>query len=155
VVDFCAGRYAKARRSFADSLPTWQAESSLPEIGGTHLMLGECLRREGLNADALRELRLGLDVAAEAGDLGTVYEALQELAALAVTRDQVESAARLLGASERLRRELGVPVWEPDDVARVVASLAAALDESQTEVLRAAGAALSLKEAIELARSID
>jgi predicted ATPase len=58
IVDFYAGRYGDAREQFATTLAHWEETTSLIEVGGTHLMLGECLRREGRCDDACASSRL-------------------------------------------------------------------------------------------------
>ena len=85
----------------------------------------------------------------------TVQESLQEFAALAVARGQPDAAARLLGASERVRRELGVAVWDAADLERTTSSVRSSLGEQRFRDLSADGAALDPEDAIELARSID
>ena len=137
------------------ALPTWEEESHLSEVALTHLMLGECRRRERRPDDALREMRLGLDLALDAGDMSIVYEAFQELAGLASMRDQPDVAGRLLGASDRLLGELGIARWSPADVAQTTAALRSAVGDDQLETLREVGATLTIDAAVELAHSID
>jgi predicted ATPase len=155
VVEFAAGRFATARALFGEAAPTWEAGMHLAEIAMTHTMLGECHRREDELDEAHRELGLGLDVAAESGDLATLYELLQEHAGLAVARRQPEAAARLLGASHRLRDELGAPVWDPEDVTRMTSAIEDAIGGPALRALRSKGASLTLEDAVDLARSID
>ena len=65
-------------RDRPEAAPTWEAGMHLARIALTHTMLGECHRREDELDEAHRELGLGLDVAAESGNLAMLYELLQE-----------------------------------------------------------------------------
>ena len=154
IVEFRSDRYAEARELFAESLPSWLGHSAVDEAG-TRLMIGECLRREGRHADASEQLRTGLELSRQVGDISALHEAVQEFAALAVVLGRPEVGAALIGSSERLRTETDMPMWDPADYERTVTALRDQLGDVEFESLREAGAALSDDEAFALALTID
>ncbi len=154
IVEFHSGRYSEARELFEESLPNWINVASVVDVAGTHLMVGECLRREGRCTEALDELRRGLEFSLEAGDLSILPETIQEFAAVAVVLGQPGAGAALLGSSERLRREMELPLWDPSDYERTSTALRDQLGDEVFEAEHARGAALTDDEAIDLARSI-
>jgi predicted ATPase len=152
IVDFQSGQYAEARTLFEQSLPDWRAPV---DAAGTHLMIGECLRREQRVDEAIPQLRTGFELALTARDVSVLHEVFQEFAAVALIRGKLETAAALLGCSERLREELELPIWDPEDYKRTAAALAHRLGEARFGEGLANGAALSDDEAYDLARSVD
>ena len=79
---------------------------------------------------------------------------LQEFAAAAVMLGQPGAGAALLGSSERLRREMELPLWDPNDYERTSTALRDQLGDEVFGAERSRGAALTDDEAIDLARSI-
>jgi predicted ATPase/DNA-binding CsgD family transcriptional regulator/Tfp pilus assembly protein PilF len=79
--------------------------------------------------------------------------ALECLAATIGPKQQPDLAARLIGAAEALREEVGIPI-EPalrDAHSRTIAAMNAALGKAAFERARAAGRAMSRREAVALA----
>jgi non-specific serine/threonine protein kinase len=123
----------------------------------------------GLTATALADyeaagvfLREGLAIRREIGNRQGFAESLEALAGLSVTAGRAsgdpgtlssQRAARIWGAAERLREELGSPIV-PSDLPQHERDVAAAREALGEEVLHAAwaeGRALPLAEAIALA----
>jgi hypothetical protein len=87
-------------------------------------------------------------------DLGVRWafpELLQEIAG--ATSHSPADAVWLLGASERLLLEMGVPRWDPADYEQTVATLRAEIGDEAFEEAWTAGAALAEDEALSLAAS--
>ena len=88
------------------------------------------------------ELQTALRIAVEAEDRQFWPELLDELAAIAIRRKDVSSAGRLLGAAERLREAMDVPVWDPADLDQTVGMLRSAIGgnswENEAEIGRTA-----------------
>jgi predicted ATPase len=151
--EFFAGHYVAARETFETALAG--LETSPPDRAGAVLMIGECFRREGRIDDAVAQVRRAVDQAVTCGELTVVQEALQELAALALIRNHLETAARLAGASQRLRSELGTTLWDPADFTLTISALGDHLAPGRLDELMEAGAALDAEEIVALACSID
>jgi hypothetical protein len=78
---------------------------------------------------------------------------LQEVAAFT---DSADAAAILIGASDRLIDEVGMPRWDPDDYARTVAAVRERLGPATFESLWQRGRLLDDTDALKLAiESLD
>jgi predicted ATPase/DNA-binding SARP family transcriptional activator len=155
LIDFWAGDYRKARELWESHIPLNLELGQLGDLAGDYLMVGECLRREGNVDAALDSLLRGLDLIVRTGNRYALQETLQELAAVALERKNASAASRLLGASERVREEVGVQVWDPTDYASTCARARDALGDDALAVEWNAGRQLSDEEATALAASID
>jgi non-specific serine/threonine protein kinase len=119
------------------------------------LSLGEAeLNRGDLDRGAAL-LEEGARIARELGDrLGTTYF-VWELGRLSALQESPVRAARLWGAAEALREQLGISLSPYDLVAsgyeRDLAAVRSTLDESTFETAWAEGRALSFEQAIEYA----
>jgi len=117
--------------------------STIVNIGHVALAQGDHERAAALYQEALTmqwELRERRDMA----------ECLEALAAVAEEQGQVERAARLFGAAEALREEVGAPL-PPADRARYeryVAAVRAGLDEETFESTWAQGREMPLEQAM-------
>jgi hypothetical protein len=106
--------------------------------------LGEVARRRGDSARAKELFVEALMRTLELGDEGAVGDCLLDLALVARDRGQVETAARLWGAGQALREAVGV--WD-------VAFGRARVEPDLPAEAKAAGAAMSLDEAVQYALS--
>jgi predicted ATPase len=153
-VEFRAGDFTRARDFYEESIALSEEPSIPTDLAQASLMAGESARRAGDLAGAVPLLLRGLRLYQDLGERATFPELLQEIAA-ASTRHP-SAAVRLLGASERLLSEIGVPRWDPDDYERTVARLRAELGEAAFEEAWVEGAALSEDEGLSLAaRCLD
>jgi hypothetical protein len=87
------------------------------------------------------------------GDLGDkqrIAQDLEALAAAAGARNLADRAARLYGAAEHLREELGAPLapGDRDAYTNVVAGIAATLREEEFTAAWSAGRAFPLEQAL-------
>jgi predicted ATPase len=152
-VEFRAGDFTRARNLYEESIALSEEPSIPTDLAQALLMAGESARRAGDPAGAVPLVLRALRLFKELGERAAFPELLQEIAA-ASTRHT--AAVRLLGASERLLSEMGVPRWDPADYEQTVATLRAELGEVAFEEAWAEGAALSEDEALSLAaRCLD
>jgi DNA-binding CsgD family transcriptional regulator len=101
-----------------------------------------------------RDIHEALACAAEVEGYQIVPDALDVLAEVAVMRGDHREAARVLGASEAIRDQMGMvrlAIFEPA-LAVSVARIRDALEESDYQAARLEGAALSVDEAIAYAQ---
>ena len=148
-VEFLAGNFIRARDLYDDAARLYEAEPVSAGLAGALLMAGEAARRSGDVSGAAPLLVRALELFREIGHRFVFPELLQEAAA-AVTA-QPDVAVQLLGSSDRLLSEVGVPRWDPVDYELVVARLRTEVGDSVFEAAWAAGAALSEEDAMSLA----
>ena len=107
----------------------------------------------GREAEAAELFRTSLEGATEVGYREIIAYCLEALGEIALARGEPERSARLIGASEALFDELGVPMQddERETQAQTVAALAGRLGAEAFEAARAAGRSMPPEEAIALA----
>jgi DNA-binding SARP family transcriptional activator len=115
--------------------------------------LGVVARRAGKTDRAVALLRESLTLSHRAGERWFVTGGLEELATIAAAEGDPIRATRLLGAAKTLRDSIGAPVmpFHRDRYESVVAALRRALPANALAGHWAAGAALSLDEAVSFA----
>jgi tetratricopeptide (TPR) repeat protein len=151
IVEFYAGDFGRAREFFEEAI-RYSEDPYVPTgLAAGFLMAGESARRSGDVAGAAPLLRRALRLHEELGQRASFPELLQEAAAACA--GQPALATRLLGASDRLLSEMGIPRWDPADYERTVAALRVELGAASFEEALAEGAALSEEEALALAAS--
>ena len=154
MVEFRARDFARARELNEEAIALFEEPYVPTKLALAALLAGESARRTGDLSGALPLLFHALRLCRELGQRGTFPELLQEVAA--ASTDRPADAVRLLGASERLLSEMGVPRWDPPDYEQTVASFRAELGEAAFDEAWTAGAALSEDEALSLAgRCLD
>jgi predicted ATPase/class 3 adenylate cyclase len=148
------GDFAAARALYAESL------AILRELGdrqGTAITLHRLALIDAAQGDhpaAGVLYRESLTILRELGDSGRIAYSLHELAAVAAALGSPVRAARLWGAEERLRAEVGSPVsaHERPDYDREIAAARAALgDDPAFDRAWQDGSGLTLEQAIALA----
>jgi tetratricopeptide (TPR) repeat protein len=148
-IEFRAGQFDRARELFEEVIALSEEPYVPTEVAESSLMAGESARRTGDLAGAAPLLRRGLRLIEELEQRAKFPELLQEVAAACA--DRPNEAVKLLGASERLLTEMGVPRWDTADFERTVATLRAELGDAGFGDAWAAGEALSEEEALSLA----
>jgi len=148
-VEFRAGNFARARQLNQEALPLFEEPYVPTMLAGAALLAGESARRAGDHCGAIPLLLRALRLCQELGQRGTFPELLQEVAAASTGRPV--DAGRLLGASQRLLSELGVPRWDPVDYEQTVARLRAELGGIAFDQAWTDGARLSEEEDLSLA----
>ena len=107
--------------------------------------------RLGLNyATARKFLEESLTLALESGELDIVADALYEHAMLEGMQDQPDRAARIFGATERLRdaQRISLPILGRADYDRCVLSVRAQLGEAAFTATWAEGQAMHFEQVI-------
>jgi predicted ATPase/class 3 adenylate cyclase len=145
--------YERGRRLCEEAL---QLERELGSTEGTALTLHNIARIDlatGRPEEARRGFRESIEGATEIGYRELIAYCLEGLGELAAAAGDPRGAARLVGASEGLFDELGVPMQdnEGESYARTVEALGAALGEEEFARLRLEGRELGPAEAVELA----
>jgi tetratricopeptide (TPR) repeat protein len=112
--------------------------------------MGRALLEQGQLDEAALQLNESLRLRYRLGDLPGVAFSLEGLADLARRRGDVARAARLWGAAEALRAQLKAPLspMEQPSYQQIVAESRAALGEGDFAAAWAAGAGLSVEEAV-------
>ena len=151
MVEFWAGDFARARELYEEAITFVEEPRVLSSLAAAVIMAGESARRAGDLAAAAPLLRRALRLHEELGFRAAFPELLQEIAAVRPSRPA--AAVQLLGASERLLSEMGLPRWDPADYEQTVASLRAELGDAPFEEAWTAGAGLTEGEALSLAAS--
>jgi len=154
MVEFHAGDFACARALNEEAITFLEDQSVPTNLAAGALMAGESARRGGDRAGAAPLLERALRLFQELRQRGAFPEVLQEIAA--ATTHGPADAVRLLGASERLLSEMGVPRWDPADYEQTLATLRAELGEAAFDQAWAAGTLLPEDDALALAaRCLD
>ncbi len=147
MVEFLAGDFALARAGFEDALKLLD-ELGPADVAQCAFMSGEAARRLGDREHARKRFAQALELIKGLGQRAFLPEILQEVAAF--TDDPV-AAATLIGASERIGDEVGVPTWDPDDHGRTVARVRERLGAAMFETLWQQGRLLDDDDALKLA----
>ena len=93
VIELKSGDFEAANECFVSSVKTREAADDRGFIGYVRLMIGECALRTGRPDDAVIELQVALKTFVETGERLSLPEIFEELAAVAVRRDQAVSGA--------------------------------------------------------------
>lgn len=120
--------------------------------------LGNVARDQGDLASAHTVHQESLKICSEVGNRRGIAESLESFASLSATQDKREQAARLWGAAERLRAEIGSPLAldERDAYDCDVATAQQALGEAAFAAAWADGRAMTMEQAIAYAlRGMD
>ena len=142
--------YEAARVHLEESLPLLAEHAR----GHMRLNLGLVALRQGRHAEALAEGRESLRSMYRAGHMLDITKPVFLLALLAARNGQPERAVRLFGASEGLRRSIGLPSAEYSGAdSQVIATVRVALGEPGYAAAVAAGRAMTLEQVVEYALS--
>jgi len=147
-----AGDYELARKELDTALERFRQSGDDYGIARTLAALGSVALHQQRGAEALDALCQSLALARDLGDRENMAWALQLLGAAYAER-RGERAARLLGAAERFREELGLSLQGVELVLHDVAlaTVRRSVDEEAMNDAWAAGRLLSLEDAVEAA----
>ena len=114
--------------------------------------LGGVAYQQGDYDAACAHYRESLAILRELGHRGRIAYSLEELAAVFAALGRVRHAARLCGAAQRLREEVGAPAPSEDSVfaARIAAARKALGDDADFDRAWQEGRGLTLEQALEL-----
>jgi tetratricopeptide (TPR) repeat protein len=146
--------FASAQALHEESLAIKRRLGHRQRIAGSLNSLGNLALDQSDFASARELYQEGVAIARELGDRRGIAESLEGLAAMFAALDSSLRAARIWGATERLRKEIGAPLSPKDrprydrrvGAARAALSDSAAFDRAWQE-----GRALTLEQAIALA----
>ncbi len=149
VVYLHEGSWAQACDIFRTNLPRYKASGNDWGAACTALNLGVAYVLGGKAADAQEPIREAFEVFGEWQDPNGLTETLEAAVGLAATQGQWTPAARLAGAAETARQDLGVRGPQPDR-ARLdawVVETARRLGEAAFEAARHEGGAMTPEQA--------
>jgi predicted ATPase len=139
-----------AQQHYAASLRLFR---ELGDRRGAAIVLGyhgSMLLKQGDIPGALAQHTESLVLYRDLNERLGVADRLESIAAVRAAQNKFEDAARLWGAAEALRADLGTPIWPVNqpDYERAVAAARAALGESAFESAMNAGRVVSMAQAI-------
>jgi len=146
--------YAHAAAYYEESLLLWRQLAENERIAMVLHNLGPVVYRLGDHRRAIALLSESLALSSELRNTHGTAICLFAVAGIVGGHGQAAHAARLLGAADALRASIGVQ-WEPVDQAafdRSVATFRAHLDDARFAAAWAKGAAMTLSQAVEVAR---
>jgi predicted ATPase/transcriptional regulator with XRE-family HTH domain len=149
------GDYAAAAAYYTESLPLVRQAGVKGDLASLLHNLGYVALSQGDSGRAAALFGEGLALQHEIGHQQGIAECLAGCAAVAAIQGQGQLAARLFGAADALSTHAGGPVWpaEQAEYARHQAAAQAQLDPVVWQGAWAAGRAMPLVQAIELARN--
>ncbi len=154
---FERGEWESARHHFEEALAHWRAQGHQWGIGTALANLAQCLRIQGDDERAAALYRESLPIAHRQGDKWGVIEILTGLAGIAGTHGQADVATRLFAAAEAVRAAIGLRLqrYVQTELDRAITAVRRALGDEVFAAEWAAGAALSLDDAIATAGLIN
>ncbi len=150
------GKNEPAQRALEAAL-AWARGTNNPSLIHTILYgLAQSALARGDHAEAARTLEEGIELLGQTRDRATLAHFFETLAAVSSWQGETERPALLLGAAERLLREVGTPVrnfYGPDPHLRerAVAEARAGLGEAAFEEAWERVRGMTLKQAVEYA----
>ena len=149
---FMSDDLARARALLEEALALAERRQDRMELAGGHHTVAQVARLDGRLDDAAFHYREALRFGRELGDVASMTEPLQGMAAVAIAMGDAERGVRLLGANDAIREQLGggpPPEWlrlgDPFSEAR------RALGDDKYGDAWEAGRGLTVDEAIDLA----
>lgn len=143
-VDAAGGHYERALSIFRAAGDRWG-------VGRSQADLGYIYCEQGRYDEAREAYQEALQIFAELGHKRGIARALEGSACLAAARGQAERALKLAGAAEQLRRLIGSPLQQADQL-KLDRNLSAAwesLDEAGAKRAWAEGSAMTTESAIQ------
>lgn len=147
------GARARARELYEESLPLWRKVGNQRGIAECLFALGSLSGDEGDHERAAGLHRESLALRRDLGDKLGIIESIESLARVSMLRARPESSARLAAAAESLREVLSAPL-PPASRAhhdQTVGALHSMLGETAFAAAWAAGRAMSLEQAVDVA----
>jgi ATP/maltotriose-dependent transcriptional regulator MalT len=147
--------HAQAIAHMEEAVPLFQELGDRQISSVMKRILGEIARAQGNLVQAARHFDESLKLGREMGDMHGLAQSLLGLAKVVGKGGDPQSAARLLGAAESLRRsnDEQLPPAEQAEYDQDLAALRARLGEAEFSQAWAAGQILTLEQVFELAES--
>ena len=152
----CEDDYGHAGAFYDDSLAVLKAIGDNRETASVWHNLAHVRLNQGDGAQALELFNQALNKFRDLGDKQGVSDCLAGLAGVAIQSGQPEKGARLLGACEKLRQEIGATWWPANHIAykRHLSRAHEQLNDETFNAAREAGRTLSLEQAVVLAEHV-
>ena len=154
LVAWYQGDYQSARTLFEESLTIRRELGDRAGAAVSLNNLGNALLVQGKETEALASFRESLAIEQELVDRWGIAYSLEGIAAASASLGQSLLAARIWGAAEMLREEIGAPISQNDRrhyEIKVAEARDAEKDDTLFDAAWQQGRALSLGQAIELA----
>jgi len=150
------GDFTAARAAFDEGVTLGLEDGYNQPIAHLATMRGRLALAEGDSDGALRWFAVALTPLARIKNHWSTIMLVEDLARIAVERDDHERAARLLGAAANLREEAGAAPLPPERevLDRLGGSVRGSLGAAAFETAFQAGQALSLSEALDFAHTM-
>jgi predicted ATPase/DNA-binding CsgD family transcriptional regulator len=147
------GEHERGEALIRVSLPFLRGTGDTPGFSNAHRGLAAVARQRGEMGAAIAHLQEALRLARESVSTVDLLLCLEDLAGVASAQALPERAARLLGASEALRRTIGSVFLsrEQSDIDQDILITRARLGEPAFEAAFAAGQEMSLEQAVAFA----
>jgi len=153
-IAFAQGDYSRSQALFAESLAIRRALRDQHGIAQGLHNLAQSLRYQGEHRRALALFREALAAHRQLGERENLAFGLESIANVTAQLGEPEPAARLWGAAQRVREDLGTPL-PPSDApghsAEIAEARAALADEATFDRAWQEGRAMGLEEALRLA----
>ena len=144
------GDLDRAIASCQRSIEFFDPKHDIFDLGWAEYVLADCLLNAGRIDEARHHLRAGMDLFIGVGDLSATVLFLAGFAQLTRKMGDVDSSAHLVGAMQALRHETGAGILDTDPAHQPLERLSRT-DDQQRQAMIAAGAAMTVDEAIALA----
>jgi predicted ATPase/DNA-binding CsgD family transcriptional regulator len=152
-----SGDYTRATELFERALTVRREAGDRASLPAALVGLGQVLLEVGELSQARSLMEESFTLSLELADRQGVARALEGFGALASAANTPESAWRLMGKAAAFRQANRIPIQPPAKALldRVLAPSREALDERTISSLSAAGAWMSIEDALALARSLN
>ena len=140
----------RAIASCQRSIECYDPEHDVFDLGWAEYVLADCLLNAGRVDEARHHLRAGMDLFIGVGDLSATVLFLAGFAQLTRAIGDLDTSARLVGAMQALRQETGAGILDTDPAHEPLERLRRT-DDLERQSIIAAGAAMTVDEAIALA----
>jgi predicted ATPase/class 3 adenylate cyclase len=146
-------QFEKAREKYTIAMQAMQEIGSTRNVNMIKSDLAHILRYEGNYPEAIQAYHKTIKEWQRMGHRAAVAHQLECMAFIAKALEQMEKAARLLGAAEALRQRIDIPMAPQEQAEYVgeVADLKANMDEKDFTSFWADGRSMTMEQAIELA----
>jgi predicted ATPase/DNA-binding XRE family transcriptional regulator len=150
-----AGDLAEARDWYEESRLIWDDAGDEHGRGRSMVNLGRLARRQRQFGQARSLLEEALRTVHRVGDRRLAAACLGELADVAYERKRLDLSARLLGAADGLRNNIGTPAWPEESAleAHLLRELGAAMGAAAADRTYTMGRALTLEDAVAMVHS--
>ena len=154
-VALATNNYSAARENYEESATIRRRIGDRAGLGNPLHNLGDLAYGLGNHAAAREYWLESLAIFRELGDRWSIAYLLEDLAALTASTSGIDEAARLWGAAEMLREQIGAPLPtdELDEYLALVSAARERLGETAFRIAWTDGRAMTMERAIDLAMS--